>query len=236
MDLISINTTQNVNLLTEKAGVGRRVLAILLDYVIEGGAVIAFFYFMGTFSFSPSESYNSFVAVFISLFWFFYHFLFEVFTEGQSVGKIVTKIRVVRSTGERASIYQYFIRALLRPIDMIFGLGLLVMVFNVRGQRLGDIAADTIVISIDAKVTYQDMIITDIEENYVPLLDRAKIEKLAAKDVELIKQVVSETYRTLDYSMLGLLHTKVLTVLDVKSEMLPVDFLQRVVKDYNYYA
>ena len=166
----------------------------------------------------------------------FYHFIFEIFTEGQSVGKIATNIRVVRSTGERASIYQYFIRALLRPINMIFGLGLLVMVFNLKGQRLGDIAADTIVIRTDDQVRFQDTIITDIGVDYTPLLNRSKIELLSGKDVELIKQVIHETRRTLDYSMLGLLHTKVLSVLEVESDMIPMDFLQRIIKDYNYYA
>ena len=236
MDLISINTTQNVNLLTEKAGIGRRLLAVMVDYVVEAGLTFGVFYFLKTIKYTDSESYDVVMSVFISLIWFFYHFVFEIFTEGQSIGKIATKIRVVRSTGERASIYQYFIRALLRPIDMIMGLGMMVVVFNERGQRLGDLAADTIVIRIDDQVSYQDMIVTDVEDGYVPLLSRSKIDLLSAKDVELIKQVVNETLRTVDYRMLGLLHKKVLTTLDIKSEMIPMEFLQRLVKDYNYYA
>jgi len=236
MDLISINTTQNVNLLTEKAGIGRRVLAILLDYVVESALTFGVFYFFGMINLDKSESFNITTGVVISIIWFFYHFVFEIFTEGQSVGKIATKIRVVRSTGERASIYQYFIRALLRPIDMIMGLGMMVMIFNKRAQRLGDIAADTIVIRTDDQVSFQDMIITNVEEGYIPLLSRAKIELLTAKDIELIKHVLNETKRTMNYSMLGLLHKKVVSTLDVKSEMIPLEFLQRIVKDYNYYA
>jgi uncharacterized RDD family membrane protein YckC len=234
MDLISISTTQNVNLLTEKAGIGRRILAILLDYLVEVALTIGAFYLLRPLG--MGDTVMAIYIVVVGIIWFFYHFFFEILTGGQSLGKMALQIKVVQSSGEGASVYQYFIRALLRPVDMILGLGLFVMAFNPKGQRLGDIAADTIVIQIDKPVRFEELISVELEENYQPLLSRSKIDLLSGKDIELIKRVISETYRTNSYRMMDMLYERVITVLDVKPDVLPKEFLARVVKDYNYYA
>jgi uncharacterized RDD family membrane protein YckC len=234
MDLISINTTQNVILLTEKAGIGRRILAILLDYLVEIALTIGAYYLLSPLG--MTDTVQAVYLVTVGFIWFFYHFFFEVATGGQSLGKMALQIKVVRSSGEGAGVYQYFIRALLRPVDMIMGLGLFVMAFNPKGQRLGDIAADTIVIQIEKPVRYEELIAVELEDNYQPLLSRSKIDLLSGKDIELIKKVISKTYRSNSYRMMDLLYERVISVLDVKPELLPKDFLDRVVKDYNYYA
>ncbi len=238
MDLISISTSQNVILSTEKAGVGRRILAILLDYLVEIALTIGFFYLMEGLFYSTGHTplYSTLLGVGISLIWFFYHFVFEIFTQGRSLGKMALGIRVVSSTGYEASIYQYFIRALLRPVDMIMGLGLFVMAVSPRAQRLGDIAADTIVIRVPALVSVGELVAVEVEPGYVPLLSRSKIDLLSGKDIELIKRVIIETRKTGSFVLMNKLYEQVIRVLAVKNDILPKDFLVRVVKDYNYYA
>ena len=73
-----------------------------------------------------------------------YFFLFESL-KGQTIGKRVANLRVVRPDGNAASTGKIAVRTLLRPIDYtIFGI-ITVLATGKRRQRLGDLAADTIV-------------------------------------------------------------------------------------------
>ncbi len=233
MQDISFGTTQNVTLVTEKAGIGKRLIAFFIDYLILLGISILIL-----ISFVTTNIINStYAMVIISIIFFSYHFLFELFTDGQSVGKITQKIRVVKSTGESAGFFQYFIRALLRPVDSVFGLGIVVMIFNKNGQRLGDIAAATIVIKVEEDVNFEDTIIAVVGENYTPILSRVEVDRLKGSDIELIKKIVGESEASLNYSLVGKIHKKVVEITGHDAEgIIPIDFLKAVVKDYTYYS
>lgn len=71
-----------------------------------------------------------------------------MFNHGQSFGKKLINIRVVKVDGSTPSIGSYLLRWLLFPIDgpITSGLGLLVVLLNKNNQRLGDLAAGTMVI------------------------------------------------------------------------------------------
>ncbi len=232
MQDISLGTTQNVSLSIEKAGLGKRLLAFIIDYLVLIGVAILASY---TIEFTNIDKVQ-YVWIIISIIFFFYHFIFEIFSEGQSVGKITQKIRVVKSTGEGANIYQYFIRALIRPIDSMAGLGLIFMIFSSKGQRLGDIAANTIVIKLDDAVEFKDTALVDVEEEYKPMMSRSEIEKLSSANIELIKQIIEETEKTKDYSLVGELHSKIVEITGNNNDSrLPFEYLKAVVKDYSYY-
>lgn len=78
----------------------------------------------------------------------FYSFLCEMFNYGQSLGKRLMNIRVVKADGSVPSISSYLLRWLLFPIDgpITGGLGLLVALLTKNSQRMGDLAAGTMVI------------------------------------------------------------------------------------------
>ncbi|RLD50056.1 MAG: RDD family protein, partial [Bacteroidetes bacterium] len=168
MDNFKINTSQNVNLETQRAGIGDRLIAFIIDYLILSGLII-----ITSFVIDWSNIDNlTIIYVFTSILLFFYLFLSEIFLNGQSIGKIFRKLRVVNLKAERASIFQYLIRALLRPIDLISGLGILVVIVSKKSQRLGDLAAGTMVIRLNPTVAYSETVFTNIEENYEPVFDR----------------------------------------------------------------
>ena len=80
---------------------------------------------------------------------------YGIFTEwcwrGQSWGKRILRLRVMDASGLKLQLSQIIIRNLLRPVDLIPGiyfLGGIVSYLNMRGQRLGDLAANTVVIRI----------------------------------------------------------------------------------------
>ncbi len=114
---------------------------------------------------SPKGSSFSYpVAYFVILFLplFFYHLLCETYLNGQSFGKKIMKMRVVKLDGTQAGIGSYFLRWILAPIDIYFtygSVGLVTMIVNGKGQRLGDLAAHTTVVKLKAETKLDDTIL-----------------------------------------------------------------------------
>lgn len=80
--------------------------------------------------------------------WFFFVGC-ELWMEGQSPGKLVMGLRVVTTDGATVTLVPSLIRNLLRIVDLFpstYSVGLVVMLFNRKGQRLGDLAAGTVVV------------------------------------------------------------------------------------------
>ncbi len=78
-----------------------------------------------------------------------YFSLFEAFWHGQTPGKRVMKIRVIKDSGRQITLFEALARNLLRPVDYMPGLylaGVITMLANKRSKRLGDLAAGTLVI------------------------------------------------------------------------------------------
>src|SRR5690606_28519022 len=76
----------------------------------------------------------------------FYPLIMETLMEGQTVGKRLMKLKVVKIDGTRATFYQYFIRWISNTVDIFLsfgGIGLAAIILTKKGQRLGDLAADT---------------------------------------------------------------------------------------------
>jgi uncharacterized RDD family membrane protein YckC len=77
-----------------------------------------------------------------------YYAVLESSFRGQTVGKMIARIKVVSETGARCSFYQALVRNFIRPIDFLFfyGLGAFFILVSPKNQRLGDQAAKTIVV------------------------------------------------------------------------------------------
>jgi uncharacterized RDD family membrane protein YckC len=124
----------------------RRVLAALVDLVVifAGGFVLGMI--TAAVNGTDAEWGGSMQA--ISLAWaLYYYFAFES-GAGQTLGKKLLKLRVVRADGGPAGMRDIAVRTVLRVIDGLFLylVGLIVMlVTGERRQRLGDLAAGTVV-------------------------------------------------------------------------------------------
>jgi uncharacterized RDD family membrane protein YckC len=130
----------------------RRVLAALVDLgiVIAGSVVILFA--ADALSGDTGEIRGALGAVIVG--WaLYYHFAMES-GDGQTVGKRLMKLRVVRANGRPAGMREIAVRTVLRVVDGIgaYIVGLIVMLATgQRRQRLGDLAAGTIVVDASAK-------------------------------------------------------------------------------------
>jgi uncharacterized RDD family membrane protein YckC len=153
-----IETPENVELQVPLAGMGSRLLAGIIDHLIIVliyiilGLILAFGgSFMALVEGAGSADMWA-LAVIICLFFLIhwgYFILFEFFMNGQSPGKKQQKIRVAQRGGRPVTFLDVLIRNLLRPVDALGGYAVagVFMFFSSRIQRLGDLAAGTVVVS-----------------------------------------------------------------------------------------
>jgi len=159
IDDIAVLTSENVRLNYSLAGMGSRVVAFLLDSIIVvltmGGVTVIFLAIdPATVNFAEIESTaQSFLGmIFIILIFLIiwgYYFFFEWLNWGQTPGKSALGIRVASADGAPAGVTACAIRNIVRVIDlMLAGVGVtfFVMIFTPRYQRLGDLAAGTVVV------------------------------------------------------------------------------------------
>ena len=124
-----------------------RFLAFFIDIIIRG--VLIFLAAIASLTFG--ELGFGFWFIFWFLIEWFYPVLFEVFRRGQTPGKKALGISVVNDDLTPVSFGTSLVRNLIRTADFLpfcYLFGLVTMVSNSRFQRLGDLAAGTLVISI----------------------------------------------------------------------------------------
>lgn len=191
-----------------------------------------------------------------------YHIVLEVTMNGQSVGKKIMSIRVVNEIGGRPSIGQFLIRWLLRISDLwiaiiiliiafdpsfgrdiettvvvLFALGFLItdivlVVSSKKGQRIGDILAKTILIRINTKGSIEETVFQEVADNYVPSFPQ--IMQLSDKDINAIKSILEIARKKGDFNMAEAASYKIKSHLKIESSLSPFDFLDILLKDYNY--
>jgi uncharacterized RDD family membrane protein YckC len=153
----AVLTPERVSLEYDVAGIGSRSAALLVDSTIQWLVYLVVLVagiaglsaldsntedlvFGLTFALFALVSFAIFVAYFA---------VFEILWGGQTPGKRLMRIRVIRENGYPLRAGDAVIRNLIRVIDFLPGLylfGLLSMLFNSRAKRLGDFAAGTIVV------------------------------------------------------------------------------------------
>jgi uncharacterized RDD family membrane protein YckC len=146
---VKSQTPESVELEFILAGIGSRTLALIVDYLIWSIALIVVLIFWGLLLVQVVWLRPWFSAVRILILFGIYvgYFVgFETLWRGQTPGKRYAKIRVIRADGRNVGLQQSILRALLRPIDDLFCLGLLLIIFTPQEKRLGDMVAGTIVI------------------------------------------------------------------------------------------
>jgi uncharacterized RDD family membrane protein YckC len=145
-------STEKVPIRYRVAGLGSRFLAWLADL-----SLIAILAFAGLVLGSVLESGRAGLGQAIMSFVFFvlmwgYFLLFEWLWQGQTPGKRLVGLRVIQWRGTGISFAQAAVRNLLRFVDALplcYGVGFAVAASNRENRRLGDFAADTLVIHVE---------------------------------------------------------------------------------------
>ncbi len=238
MSNLAINTAQNVNLDYKLIGVGERFVAFLIDGLILLTYMMIMENLVELSAIFDADSWTKrgFLALFM-LPALFYSVLCHIIFSGQTVGKMILKIKVVRVDGAPTQWYNLLVRWMLRIVDIwlfFASIGVLSILLSDKKQRIGDAAAGTVVISVKQKHKITSTILEDIDIDYEPVF--INVTQLSDKDVRIIKETFKISQKNRDYKTLKLLRNKVSEVLKVDSALYDIEFLNTILKDYNYYT
>jgi uncharacterized RDD family membrane protein YckC len=147
---VSVDTPEQIQLTFDLAGAGSRMLAYLIDFSIRLAllSVAGMVVMMTTGWAAPGLATGLLLVIAFAVEWG-YHTIIEWLWNGFTPGKRALRIRVVRADGVRVDFVRSAMRNLLRAADifpLFYAAGLLTMFFTGTQRRLGDFAADTMVI------------------------------------------------------------------------------------------
>ena len=141
------------------ADLGQRVVAAIIDGIVVGIAVFAvsgLFMLSGLGTFGASRMWHMFATPWGWAPWTWLvgllipvgYYTYLEGTSGQTLGKRIINIKVVKADGSRCDMSSAFLRSILRIIDSLFiGIvGIIVILTTEKKQRIGDIVANTIVV------------------------------------------------------------------------------------------
>ena len=153
----TINTPEQTRLEFAIAGIGTRFLALTVDLLIQGAAGVALIIIVvlvsltGLFNGLPLS--GQWVTALLIAFTFLAHFgyftVFEILWRGQTPGKRMVHIRVVKDSGRTLSASETILRNLMRIVDQLpalYAVGMLSALLTAQNQRLGDLIAGSIVV------------------------------------------------------------------------------------------
>ena len=139
-----IITNQFVRIAQTPASIAERILARIIDGIAIFVICISIYCFCITFN--PDDNFMWVLFAFAVAIWL-WDFLWETFNDGRTPGKMAMKIRVINKDGSRPNLGSFFMRWLLGNIDIGCScVGILFILLTKDSQRLGDLAAGTIVI------------------------------------------------------------------------------------------
>ena len=163
-----IETPERVPLAFAFASIGNRFMAVAIDHFIQYFAIfLVAWAFMsaagiggkadeGTFNQIMSEMSKWTIAILIIVIFLLfsgYFIFFEWLRNGQTPGKRLLKLRVIREDGRPITLWEAIARNLLRIFDAVpgfvvpvYSVGLISIFMSSRDQRIGDLFAGTVVI------------------------------------------------------------------------------------------
>jgi uncharacterized RDD family membrane protein YckC len=147
--MLGVQTPEGIEYYLYPAGFAVRACALAIDSFIQGTLVFIFILATGFFG-RTMGIWLSFILAFV-VNWF-YHSAFDIFNRGQSPGKKMMGIRVVKGDGSPVSPGASFLRNLLRFADTFMFLYLIAFICILASpgfRRLGDWVADTLVVYAD---------------------------------------------------------------------------------------
>jgi uncharacterized RDD family membrane protein YckC len=258
MSIIQIGTPFNIDLEFEIAEFHKRLFAYIIDFIL----LIIYLYSMKTLLYKgfglETEGGLGLDVLVISTPMFLYSLLTELLMNGQTIGKKIMNIRVISLEGGEPTLGQYLTRWVTRFWEwpFLFGyiafydfaiigyimatgfLGIVVVVIiavNGKSQRLGDLAAGTVVVNTKTNLSLQDTVFMQVTNTDYKVMF-PEVMRLSDRDINTIKSVATQAHKNGNYDMCNRVALKVQDVLKVQTSMYANDFLEKLLEDYNYLA
>ncbi len=236
MRTLEILTTQNVTIEYPLAGLQDRFVAFLLDalfiFLISVVLYLGFVMIMPQYA-SVAPYFTSFPTV------IFYSLVSEISGNGQSWGKKITGLKIVKVNGNEIRLSDSIARWIFRPVDIYFslgGIGMFLITSTLRSQRLGDIVANTAVIKIKPGENPRLHQIEKIRslEDYTPVFKQVirmnESQMIVIKTaLEEIKKYPNKSHKEALEEMAEIVSNRLQIE---RGEMGETEFLQQVINDY----
>ena len=258
MSSVQINTVFNIDLEFEIAPFHKRLLAYLVDFIL----LIVYLYSMKTvlydgFGLIGGNNMGVDIIV-ISLPMLLYSLFMELSMNGQTIGKKLMSIRVISLSGGEPTAGQYILRWITKFFEWPFlfgyiyfsnemllvyviitgllGIGVLIAItLTPKSQRLGDIAAGTVVIDTKSDMSVDDTVFIPIDnQNYKPHFP--EVMRLSDNDINTIKTVLTQAKKRNSIELVIRVEFKIKAVLNIASDLPTLIFLEKLLEDYNYLA
>ncbi|NEO19319.1 MAG: RDD family protein [Moorea sp. SIO4A5] len=199
---VTIQTPESVELELTLAGIGSRAYALLIDYIVLGLILLVFIIAWGVLSSQLLDLLDYFFGIndlrlwLLAIYLFItfsiyvgYFVLFETLWQGQTPGKRYGKIRVIRDDARPVRLQQATLRALLRPVDDLWFLGVFLIIFSKREKRLGDWLAGTLVVQEEQPIASASFEISDQAQALANQLQtQADFSPLQPEDFAMIRE------------------------------------------------
>ena len=262
MSVIQIATPFNIDLEFEIAEFHKRLFAYLIDFTL---LILYFvgmkFLYYGGFDEASEDVLKSHVGIdilTISLPMLLYSLVTEVMMHGQTIGKKLMNIRVISLDGGEPELSQYLVRWMFKAYEWPFFFGytvlsrvslivyiiitgffgiivVIIIAVSKKNQRLGDLAANTVVVNTKSVFTVEDTVFMEIQQtDYV--VKFPTVLKLSDRDINTIKNVINMFYKNHNTETCARVAIKVQEVLHIQTDMYAIDFLEKLLADYNYLA
>lgn len=231
MKKISIRTAQNILIDFQVAPLSHRILAFLIDIIIIAAVTGLLALIL--------LALNPYFVYILPLIFIFYTPVSEMIMNGQTLGKKAMRTRVVNVNGKESTALDFLIRWSFRLVDIYFTLGSLAVIFistTARGQRLGGILSNTLVVSLNSEMdlSLKDILQIEDRSNYEPQYIEAY--RFSESEMLTVKSVIERynTYHNKAYiNLVEVAAQRCATVLGIK--LVPdnkIEFLKTVLRDY----
>ncbi|HEV2387802.1 MAG TPA: RDD family protein [Candidatus Acidoferrales bacterium] len=155
-DKLTIETPEQTSLEFPLAGIGSRFLALAADTAIQAAAALLLLFVLGELGLraaplvrvAPQWTLAAFVVLAFAIYAGYFAF-FEAVWNGQTPGKRVAELRVMKDDGRPIGAYGAITRNLIRLVDQlpgIYAVGIVAMLLSRQHKRLGDYVAGTVVV------------------------------------------------------------------------------------------
>ncbi len=239
MKKIDIITSHNVSIEYEAANVLSRGIAQFLDMLV----ILVYIWIISYVCSSLGMRRHSFDAILVIFYILtlpamFYSLLMEYLLKGQTVGKIAMGIRVVRLNGENANLGDYTMRWAFKILDLWSSAGSLAAIFistTDKGQRLGDVLAQTAVVRNKPEHSYSIRDILNIKDRSKHEPTFFGVTKFTDEDMILIKNAINRLKKYPNEphkQLIRDLAAKAAEELDMEVPERKLTFLKTLLQDY----
>lgn len=258
MAIITITTAFNIDLEFEIAAFHKRLFAYLIDFTILIIYLVGMFFVLDVGMSTSRYDNIALYVLLISVPMLLYSLVFELWLNGQTPGKKLMSIRVISLNGEEPTFGQYLLRWITKFFEWpllfgfildlrtsltnyvfitgLFGIAVVILVTATKNsQRLGDLAAGTVIVDTKTLLSVADTVFMDVN-NQDYKVQFPEVMRLSDSDINTIKTVLTQAKKRNNDEMSYRVEAKVKQVLGIQSNLVPTEFLEKLLEDYNYLA